>query len=192
MIDCSKCQFKVTSKMRFALTSNACPACGNKLLSHKDEKEITSILAKIRKQEFSAVISDSVQQDIAIFILFEFEKPSQHLVDAITMSSTHSSTEANQAAATISTSAISDNNEIDTAAIREQVRREALLKRSQSAYSVDEAIGNAIDESEVDDGDEDVDDSDGDLDPRAARLKKLAQTSPILQNNKHVRIRRID
>lgn len=187
MIDCGKCQFKVSSKMRYALTSNACPACGNKLLSHKDEKDVSAILSKIRKQEFSTVISDSIQQDIAIFILFEFEKPSQQLVNTITMSSQDGNS------ATVASAVTADDSaELDAAAIREQVRKEALMKRAQSAYSADEAMEDTLDESESDSSDDESDDVDGDMDPRAARLKKLAQTSPILQNNKHVRIRRID
>lgn len=79
MLSCSKCNYEITSKMRYCLIKNFCPSCGNSLLTEENSEKLKEMSARLRSQEFvtklGSVVEESAFQlfihDLSIFICFE-------------------------------------------------------------------------------------------------------------------------
>ena len=68
MIICSKCTFEVSYKMRHAISVNACPSCGVVLLNNIEVKKISTIVSKLKKEDFSETLGEELISDISFFI----------------------------------------------------------------------------------------------------------------------------
>ncbi len=142
MIICSKCTFEVSYKMRHAISVNACPSCGSVLLNNIEVKKISTIVSKLKKEDFSKTLEEELVTDISFFIYF-------HIVKAITLNSgnQNSTVEDSEGGDSLSTesdaeldkiSAADKLKSVDIASLRKEVEGEVLLEYDESLLDEEE------------------------------------------------------
>lgn len=77
MLNCSKCNFKISRKMKYAVRSNICPSCGHSLLGEFHKVRMKEITAKLNSLEFipASVKKESLDDflfDMSLFIMNEY------------------------------------------------------------------------------------------------------------------------
>lgn len=65
---CHSCEFVIDESMKFAITKNFCPKCGNEILSSMEVSAINSIKAEFMKTKVSKNIEPKDIMDISLFI----------------------------------------------------------------------------------------------------------------------------
>lgn len=77
MLNCSKCNFKISRKMKHAVRSNICPSCGHALLGEFHKIRMKEITSKLNSLEFVSVSVkkeslDDFLFDMSLFIMNEY------------------------------------------------------------------------------------------------------------------------
>ena len=75
MLDCNKCGFHVNGNLKYAISSNTCPSCGNSLLNNEDIRSVEEIRSELINNGFS--FSDSDMRLLGIY----FTKKIKNLLD---------------------------------------------------------------------------------------------------------------
>ena len=65
MLDCSKCGFHVNGNLKYAISSNTCPSCGNSLLNNEDIRSVEEVRRELINNGFS--FSDSDMRLLGIY-----------------------------------------------------------------------------------------------------------------------------
>lgn len=75
MLDCNKCGFHVNGNLKYAISSNTCPSCGNSLLNNDDIRSVEEVRRELLNNGFS--FSDSDMRLLGIY----FTKKIKALLD---------------------------------------------------------------------------------------------------------------
>lgn len=75
MLDCNKCGFHVNGNLKYAISSNTCPSCGNSLLNNDDIRSVEEVRRELLNNGFS--FSDSDMRLLGIY----FTKKIKTLLD---------------------------------------------------------------------------------------------------------------
>lgn len=75
MLDCNKCGFHVNGNLKYAISSNTCPSCGNSLLNNEDIRSVEEVRRELINNGFS--FSDSDMRLLGIY----FTKKIKTLLD---------------------------------------------------------------------------------------------------------------
>ena len=75
MLDCNKCGFHVNGNLKYAISSNTCPSCGNSLLNNNDIRSVEEVRRELINNGFS--FSDSDMRLLGIY----FTKKIKTLLD---------------------------------------------------------------------------------------------------------------
>lgn len=160
MINCNNCGFRVGNNMKFALMKNQCPSCGGRLFSEKESNSISQIQNLLHSQHFSSKLNEQLVYDLSLFFHNELhngigKKILMDLKSEVTTSLPEPTVE---------------KSGDDLKKIRDEVRNSVLAE-----YSEDDDEDSDLDQPSADEVDL------SHLDPKVARLKRLANTNPILK-----------
>jgi hypothetical protein len=162
MINCNNCGFKVNNNMKFALMKNLCPSCGGKLFTEKETSSINHIQNLLMSQHFASKLTEQLTYDLSLFFHNELHNGyGKKVLESLKKTSP-------EQALDLSLEADSQREDNDLRKIREEVRSSVLSEYEEESEEYD-------DEQNYSEPEE------SDIDPRVARLKMLAKTSPVIK-----------
>lgn len=160
MINCNNCGFRVGNNMKFALMKNQCPSCGGKLFTDKETASISHIQNLLHNQHFGSKLTEQLIYDLALF----FHNELYHGFGKKILSELRSEASPSEP----------EEGGDDLKKIREEVRSSVLAEYSEE----DDGASEDFEQPSLEDDDL------SHLDPKVARLKRMANTHPILKKGR--------